>query len=75
MTILTVIGGLMLTIIGYFLKSTMNEIREIKKVSYRNKTSIEVIETNLDNQQENFNKLHNSVIEILKELQELNRIK
>jgi hypothetical protein len=38
--ILTAIGGVMLSVIGYFLRSSMQEIKEIKKVSYTNKSDI-----------------------------------
>ena len=41
--ILTVIGGIMLSTIGYFLKRTMDELKEVKGVAYKNQNEINIM--------------------------------
>ena len=38
MTILTAIGGVMLSVIGFFLKQTMSELKEVKQTAYTTAT-------------------------------------
>jgi uncharacterized protein YoxC len=71
--ILTAIGGVMLSVIGYFLRSSMQEIKEIKKVSYTNKSDIKVLQNEHGHLVENFEKLYDAVKELTIEIKELNK--
>ena len=42
--LLTIIGGVMLVIIGFFLRQTMADLKSVKLMSYENKSKIEVLE-------------------------------
>ena len=77
MEILTMIGGVMLAIIGYFLKRTMDELKEVKSMSYQNKSEIEILKTDykirFDNLTEKFDELKLTMSELIKEIKELNK--
>ena len=75
--ILTFIGGIMLAIIGYFLKRTMDELKEVKAMSYDNKSQIDMLKVDyknkVDNITEKFDELKLTMSELIKEIKELNR--
>ena len=75
--IFTFIGGLMLTVIGYFLKKTMDELKEVKTISYDNQTEIKLIKADhknkYDSLTEKFEELKVTMIDLIKEIKELNR--
>lgn len=73
MQILTVIGGIMLSIISYFLRNTMKEIKEIKKVTYKNQSDVEVLKNDYGHMVGNFDKLYDAVKELTHEIKELNK--
>lgn len=77
MTVLTMIGGVMLTVIGYFLKSTMDELKEIKLLSYKTKGDLEILKNDHVNKYANitdkFDELKSAVVELTKEIKELNK--
>jgi hypothetical protein len=77
MVLLTSIGGLMLAVIGFFLRQTMQEIKEIKKVTYSNKTKIEVMENDylnkIDNLNQKFDLLYKGLEDLTQEIRELNK--
>lgn len=76
MEILTFVGGLMVSIIGYFLKRTMDELKEVKQITYKNQTRIEVMETRFTNIDEKMDDLKDAVKELTQEIKALNiRIK
>ena len=76
LTILTGIGGIMLAIIGYFLKSTMDELKEVKKVTYMTATKLEVLERDYMLQLKHLNTklddLTDVVTDLTKEIKNLN---
>ena len=76
MAILTSIGGIMLAIIGYFLKSTMDELKEVKKVTYMTVTKLEVLERDYMLQLKHLNTklddLTDVVTDLTKEIKNLN---
>lgn len=77
---LTLIGGVMLAVIGFFLKQTMDEIKKIKEQTYETKTKVEVLEkeymTKIDNLNEKFDMLYDGIKDLTKEIKHLNdRIK
>ena len=75
--VLTAIGGIMLAIIGYFLKATMNELKEVKELSYKTKNQLDILKNDhmnkYDNMTEKFDELKAAVIELTKEIKELNK--
>ena len=75
--ILTMIGGVMLTIIGYFLKGTMDELKEIKVLSYKTKSDLDLLKNDHINKyaniSEKFDSLKDAVVELTKEIKELNK--
>lgn len=77
MQILTLIGGIMIAIIGYFLKRTMDELKEVKQMSYDNKTNIDILKIDYKNKHENltdkFDELKLTMVELIKEIKELNK--
>lgn len=77
MEILTGIGGIMLAIIGYFLKTTMDELKEVKKVSYATATKLEVLERDYMLQLKHLNSkiddLTDVVTDLTKEIKNLNQ--
>jgi peptidoglycan hydrolase CwlO-like protein len=76
MEILTFVGGMMVSIIGYFLKRTMDELKEVKQVTFKNQTKIEVMETRFANIDEKMDDLKEVIKELTQEIKALNiRIK
>lgn len=77
MQILTLIGGVMIAIIGYFLKRTMDELKEIKQMSYDNRSQIDILKIDYknkyDNLSEKFDELKLTMVELIKEIKELNK--
>lgn len=77
MQILTFIGGVMLAIISYFLKRTMDDLREVKQMSYDNKSQIDMLKVDyknkIDNLTEKFDELKLTMSELIKEIKELNK--
>jgi uncharacterized protein YydD (DUF2326 family) len=75
--ILTGIGGIMLAIIGYFLKSTMEELKSVKELSYRTQNDLNILKNDhinkYDNMTEKFDELKAAVIDLTKEIKELNK--
>lgn len=75
--LLTVIGGIMLGIIGFFLRQTMADLKSVKLISYENKTKIEVLEKEHiirhQNLTEKFDELKLTMSELIKEIKELNK--
>jgi uncharacterized membrane protein YgaE (UPF0421/DUF939 family) len=41
---LVLIGGVSISVIGYFLRSSLNEVKEVKTITYENKSKIELLE-------------------------------
>jgi peptidoglycan hydrolase CwlO-like protein len=72
METLTTIGGIMLAIIGFFLKSTMNELKDVKEVAYRTQTRVEVMENRFSNIDAKIEDLKEAVKELTVEIKMLN---
>jgi|688.fasta_scaffold1874349_2 hypothetical protein len=75
--LLTIIGGVMLAIIGFFLRQTMADLKSVKLMSYENKSKIEVLEKEHilrhQNLTEKFDELKLTMSELIKEIKELNK--
>jgi len=66
--LLTGIGGVMLGVIGYFLKRTMEELKEVKEVAYSTSTKVKVLENDYVNKVQQLNDKFDLLAESLKEL-------
>lgn len=75
--LLTAIGGIMLAVIGYFLKATMSELKDVKNMSYATKNQLDILKNDHINKYANmtdkFDELKSAVIELTKEIKELNK--
>lgn len=75
--ILMLIGGLIFSVLGYFLKRTMDELKEVKQMSYDNKSQIDLLrldyKNKVDNLTEKFDELKHTMSELIKEIKELNK--
>jgi len=41
---LVLMGGISISVIGYFLRNALNEVKEVKSITYDNKSKIELLE-------------------------------
>jgi phage host-nuclease inhibitor protein Gam len=41
---LVLVGGLSISVIGYFLRNALTELKEVKEISYSNKNKIDLLE-------------------------------
>jgi hypothetical protein len=75
--ILTAIGGIMLAIIGYFLKATMAELKSVKDLSYTTKNQLDILKNDHVNKYANitdkFDELKAAVVDLTREIKELNK--
>jgi hypothetical protein len=75
--ILTLIGGLMLSVIGYFLKATMDELKSVKNLTYETKNQLDILKNDHINKYANitdkFDELKSAVVDLTKEIKELNK--
>jgi hypothetical protein len=75
--ILTAIGGIMLGIIGYFLKATMSELKSVKDLSYTTKNQLDILKNDHVNKYANitdkFDELKAAVVDLTREIKELNK--
>lgn len=74
--ILTLIGGVMLSIIGYFLKATMDDLKSVKAQSFETKNKLALLEMDsinkYNNLSEKFDDLKGAIIDLTKEIKDLN---
>lgn len=75
--ILTAIGGIMLSVIGYFLKSTMDDLKSVKATSFETKNKLALLENDsinkYNNLSEKFDDLKGALVELTKEIKDLNK--
>ena len=75
--LLTLIGGLMLGIIGYFLKQTMDELKDVKKMSYDTKSKLDILSNDHTNKYDNLttkmSELKEVITDLTKEIKQLNK--
>ena len=75
--ILTIIGGVMLSIIGYFLKKTMEDLKDTKGIAYTTKSELDILKNDHSNKYNNltekFDELKSAMVDLTKEIKELNR--
>lgn len=75
--LLTLIGGVMLAVIGYFLKSTMDDLKSVKLMSFETKNKLALLENDSVNKYNNlsdkFDDLKSALVDLTKEIKELNK--
>jgi hypothetical protein len=71
------IGGIVVTIIGYFLKTTMEELKEVKQMAIETKSKLEVVENDHKNKyahlSDKLDELYIMVKDLIIEVKELNK--
>lgn len=74
--ILTLLGGLSISVIGYFLKETMSDLKSVKSISFETKTKLQVLETEYMNKierlNEKFDLLYNAIEKLSDKIEDLN---
>ena len=77
MSILTMIGGVMLSVIAYFLKATMDDLKSVKEMAYDNRSKLELLQNDYNNKHTNltekFDELKLTMTELIKEIKALNQ--
>lgn len=75
--ILTAIGGIMLSIIGYFLKQTMEELKAVKNLSYKTQNDLNILKNDhtnkYDNLSDKFESLKDAMVDLTAEIKDLNK--
>lgn len=75
--LLTAIGGIMLAVIGYFLKATMAELKSVKDLSYNTKNQLDILKNDhtnkYDSLSDKFESLKDAMVDLTKEIKELNK--
>ena len=66
--LLFVLGGISISIIGYFLKKTLDELEKVKTISYENKNKLSVIEVDYLNKINTLNDKFDDLKEVMKDL-------
>jgi len=74
--ILTLLGGLSISVIGYFLKETMSDLKSVKSISFETKTKLQVLETEYMNKierlNEKFDLLYDAIEKLSNKIEDLN---
>jgi ribosome recycling factor len=74
--LLFALGGLSISIIGYFLKQSLNDIKSVKEVVYENKSKLSVLENDYMNKinrlNEKFDMLADNIKDLTEEIKSLN---
>lgn len=75
--LLLALGGISISIIGYYLKTTLNELRDVKNIANENRTKIEVMEVDylnkVNNLNDKFDRLFDAVRDLTIEIKILNK--
>ncbi len=75
--LLMYLNGLMLSIVVFFLKKTMDDLKDVKLLSYSTKSELDILKNDHLNKHANltekFDELKASVQELTKEIKELNK--
>lgn len=72
-----VVGAILVAVIAYFLKKTMDDLKETAKLSVENKSEISILKTDYKNKidffTEKFDELKTTISELIREIKELNK--
>lgn len=66
--LLLALGGISISIIGYYLKTTLSELKEVKSITNENKIKIEVMEVDYLNKVNNLNDKFDRLFDAVKDL-------
>jgi hypothetical protein len=66
--LLFILGGVSISIIGYFLKKTLDELEKVKTITYENKNKLSVIEVDYLNKINTLNDKFDDLKEVMKDL-------
>ena len=66
--LLFALGGISISVIGYFLKKTLNELEKIKVVAYETKNKVAVMENDYMNKINVLNDKFDDLKEVIKDL-------
>ena len=71
------IGGITVTILGYFLKTTMEDLKDVRSMAVETKTKLEVVENDHKNKyahlSDKLDELYIMVRDLIIEVKELNK--
>jgi len=74
-----IIGGIGLSVISYFLKRTMDELKEVKNIAYDTRTKLAVLESSytiqINQLNERIEDLKETIKELTVELKTFNKVK
>lgn len=71
-TIVTIVVGIVIGIIGYFLNRTMGELDKVKENSEKNTIRISLVENNHTHLTDKFDLLYDAVRDLTQEIKNLN---
>lgn len=66
-----IIAASLIAVISYFLKMTMDELKETKKMAIENKNKIDIVENNHNHLTNKFDMLYDAVKDLTKEIKHL----
>ena len=71
------VGGILIAVIGYFLKATIEELKDVKQMAVETKTKLEVVENDHKNKyahlSDKLDELYVMVKDLIIEVKELNK--
>lgn len=77
MSLLTAVGGIMLSVISYFLKQTMQELKDVKTMAYDTKSKLDILSNDHTNKYDNLttkmSELKEVITDLTKEIKQLNK--
>lgn len=71
-TVITIISGIIISIIGYFLNRTMRELDKVRDTVEKNSIKISLLENNHLHLTDKFDQLYDAVKDLTREIQKLN---
>lgn len=67
------IGGILISIIGYFLKTTMEDLKKVKEMTIENKSKIDLVDNNHSHLNDRFDLLYDAVKDLTSEIKNLSK--
>lgn len=73
LNIIPIIIGIVISIISFFLKKTMETLKEVEKQGIENKAKIDLVENNHQHLNEKVDMLHSAIKELTNEIKNLSK--